>query len=162
MMGGVRMLVLLTILAAGLFVPTPSFAVNPDEILQDPGLEARAREISKGLRCVVCRNQSIDDSNAEIAREMRIILRERLLAGESDEEAAAFLVQRFGMFILLKPPVVPMTYLLWAGPAILLLAAIFGFSRVWGGRVPQQADGPALTDEDQALAASLLQERLPR
>ena len=90
-------------------VAPASWAVEPDEILDDPVLEARAREISKGLRCLVCQNQSIDDSNAGLARDLRILLRERLVAGDSNSAAIAFIVDRYGDFVLLRPPVKPTT-----------------------------------------------------
>jgi cytochrome c-type biogenesis protein CcmH len=102
-------------------------AVEPDEMLADPALEARARELSKGLRCLVCRNQTIDDSNAELARDLRVLLRERISAGDSDQEAMNYLVDRYGPYILLKPPVTAATILLWAGPALLLVFAGAGF-----------------------------------
>jgi cytochrome c-type biogenesis protein CcmH len=123
-------------------------------MLADPALEARARDISKGLRCVVCRNQSIDDSNAGIAHDMRVLLRERLLAGDSNAQAVDFIVSRYGDYVLLKPPVRPETWLLWAGPGLLLVLAAVGFVTVARRRQP---DGPApLTDADRARAAELL------
>ncbi len=99
-----------------------SRAVEPGEILDDPALEARARDISKGLRCLVCQNQSIDDSNADLARDLRILVRERLSAGETDEQVVAFVTARYGDYVLLKPPLKPATYLLWFGPAAIFLA----------------------------------------
>ena len=100
----------------------PVLAVNPDEILADPVLEGRAREISKGLRCLVCQNQSIDDSNADLARDLRVLVRERLTAGESNRQVIAFVTVRYGDYVLLEPPLKPTTYLLWFGPAAILLA----------------------------------------
>ncbi len=99
----------------------PVLAIGPDEILDDPVLEIRARSISKHLRCVVCQNQSIDDSNAEIARDMRLIVRERLVAGDSDDEAISYLVSRYGDYVLLQPPFKAATLPLWLGPPILVL-----------------------------------------
>lgn len=104
----------------------PAHAVEPDEVLDDPALEARAVEISRNLRCVVCQSQSIDESNAPLAKDMRVIVRERLVAGESDEEVYAFLVQRYGDYVLLKPPVQQNTVLLWAAPALILIIAVAG------------------------------------
>jgi len=107
-------------------VPTdwwPAAAVEPKEMLADPALEARAREISRGLRCVVCQNESIDESDADLAHDLRVLVRERLVAGDSDEQVVQFIVDRYGDFVLLRPPVKPETYLLWASPAILLLLA---------------------------------------
>jgi cytochrome c-type biogenesis protein CcmH len=100
----------------------PSFAVSPDEMLKDPAQEARAREISAGLRCLVCQNQSIDDSDAPLAKDLRVLVRERIVKGDTNEEAMEFLVSRYGEFVLLKPRFTMKTLLLWGfGPAILLL-----------------------------------------
>ncbi|MFZ5677998.1 MAG: cytochrome c-type biogenesis protein [Pseudomonadota bacterium] len=101
----------------------PAQAVQPDEILSDPGLEARARDLSAGLRCLVCQNQSIDDSNAPLARDLRILLRERLKAGDSDAQAVDFIVARYGDYVLLRPRFNAATWLLWIGPFALLAAA---------------------------------------
>jgi cytochrome c-type biogenesis protein CcmH len=113
------------ILAASLFgAPHGAFAVEPSEMLADPALEARARALSAGLRCLVCQNQSIDDSNAALAADLRVLIRERLAAGDSDGEVLDYLVARYGEFILLKPPVNGQTLLLWlVPPAVLLLGA---------------------------------------
>ena len=112
----------IAILAALIFVwSQPATAIGPDEILDDPNLEARARSISKQLRCVVCQNQSIDDSNADIARDMRLIVRERLVAGDNDDQAIAFLVDRYGDYVLLDPPFKAITLPLWLGPPFLVL-----------------------------------------
>jgi cytochrome c-type biogenesis protein CcmH len=123
------LLALLLIMSAS----CPGFAVNPDEVLQDVALEARARTIGAELRCLVCQNQSIDDSNSGLARDLRIIVRERLTAGDSDEQVIGFVVQRFGNFVLLKPPFEAATYVLWLGPALVLLSAFavyfFGLKR---------------------------------
>ena len=102
----------------------PAFAVQPDEILADPALEQRARALSTELRCVVCQNQSIDDSEAPLARDLRLLLRERLQAGDSDEAAKAYLVARYGDFVLLKPPFNTTTLFLWLGPFLVLAAGI--------------------------------------
>lgn len=104
-------------------VSAPSFAVDPNEMLADPVLEARARTIGKELRCLVCQNQSIDDSNADLARDLRILVRERLKAGDSDAQVVDYIVARYGDYVLLRPPVRMETYLLWFGPALVLLAA---------------------------------------
>lgn len=105
------------------FLAAPLWAVQPDEILDDPALERRARELSKGLRCLVCRNESIDESNAGLARDLRLIVRERLVAGDTDEEALAFIADRYGEFVLLKPAASGGNLALWgAGPAMLLAA----------------------------------------
>lgn len=102
--------------------PLPSVAVEPGERLDDLVLEARARDISKGLRCLVCQNQSIDDSGAGLARDLRVLVRERLTAGESDEQVIAYVTARYGDYVLLEPPLKPTTYLLWFGPAVIFLA----------------------------------------
>ena len=108
-------------LCLALLAATPAFAVQPDEVLDDPALEARARELSKGLRCPVCRNESIDESNADLSRDIRILLRERLVAGDSDAEAVDWLVDRYGEFVLLNPTTTGANLILWlAGPALLL------------------------------------------
>ena len=103
---------------------TPALAVQPDEILTDPALEARARAISAGLRCLVCQNQSIDDSDAPLARDLRILVRDRLKAGDSDKKIIDFVVARYGEFVLLKPRFEPHTMLLWLATPIVGLAAI--------------------------------------
>lgn len=114
----------LTLVLFLLLLPVPATAVQPDEMLADPALESRAREIGKGLRCLVCQNESIDESNAELARDLRLLVRERLKQGDSNAEVRDFVVQRYGDFVLLKPPVKPSTWILWYGPAgILLLGA---------------------------------------
>ncbi|OFX03858.1 MAG: cytochrome C biogenesis protein [Alphaproteobacteria bacterium RIFCSPHIGHO2_12_FULL_63_12] len=98
-------------------------AVEPDEVLADPALEARARDISRQLRCVVCQSQSIDDSNAPLAKDMRLIVRERLVAGDSNEEVYAYLVERYGDYVLLNPPIQKNTIVLWAAPLVIFLGA---------------------------------------
>lgn len=145
------------LLALAFLSTAPALAVNPEEMLADPALEARARELSKGLRCVVCRNQSIDDSNAAIARDMRVLLRERLASGDSDKEAVAFFVARYGDFVLLKPPVQPNTYLLWIGPIIILAASGTGFALYLRRRGKPTFDEP-MSDDDRRLIAALLRE----
>jgi len=134
----------------------PATAVEPNEMLADRALEARAREISRGLRCVVCQNESIDESNADLAHDLRILVRERLTAGDSDEQVVQYVVDRYGDFVLLRPPVKPETYVLWASPAILLLiaAAIIAIylRRHRGGGMAS----PPLTAEEQARVDALL------
>ena len=111
------------VFAAGL---APAWAVSPDEILDDPILEARARDLSRELRCLVCQNQDIDSSNADLARDLRVLVRERLVAGDSDGEVKAFLVARYGDFVLFEPPMKPATYVLWFGPALMVLLGAGG------------------------------------
>jgi cytochrome c-type biogenesis protein CcmH len=133
----------------------PAFAVEPDEVLADPALEARARAISQGLRCLVCQNQSIDDSGAELARDLRRLVRERLLAGDSDDAVRGFLVARYGDFVLLDPPVKPKTWALWFGPAAILLVASGGVL-VYFRRRRRWAPEPPLSPEETARLATLL------
>ncbi|MDP4594869.1 MAG: cytochrome c-type biogenesis protein CcmH [Beijerinckiaceae bacterium] len=132
-----------------LFVPL-AHAVQPNEILQDKGLETRARDISAGLRCLVCQNQSIDDSDAPLARDLRILVRERLKAGDSDADVLNFVVARYGNFILLKPPFNFQTVLLWLLPAIVLLLA--GGMVVWNVRRSRSALTRAVPLNDKEIA----------
>lgn len=140
---------------------TPACAVTPDEMLRDPATEARARVLSQDLRCVVCQNQSIDDSNAPLAHDLRVLLRERLTAGDSDKQAVDYIVARYGNFVLLKPPLQLNTALLWSGPALFLLFALFTFSRFLRGRTTSPAvdDSPALSAREQERLDALLNER---
>jgi cytochrome c-type biogenesis protein CcmH len=144
-------------LFTALLLGAPAFAVQPDEVLKDPALEKRAREISTGLRCLVCQNQSIDDSDAQLAKDLRLLVRERLVAGDTDQEVESFLVQRYGEFVLLKPTFGAHTLLLWLTPAlVLVLGGIGAYAAV--RRRPQPA--AALDAEEQkALDALLKQDR---
>lgn len=139
---------------------TPALAVEPDEMLKDPKLEARARRISQQLRCLVCQNENIDESNAPLARDLRILLRERLKAGDTDEQAIQFLVDRYGEYVLLKPRFAPHTLILWIGPFVvlglgLIAASIYLRRRVRQAREVLQADAP-LTDEERERLRDLL------
>jgi cytochrome c-type biogenesis protein CcmH len=120
-------------MVVALLALSPAFAVQPDEMLKDPALEARARALSEGLRCLVCQNESIDDSNAPLAKDLRILVREKLKAGDSDKQIIDFIVSRYGEFVLLKPRFEPHTWLLWlATPLVLfvaLAAIIYGYRR---------------------------------
>jgi cytochrome c-type biogenesis protein CcmH len=114
----------IVLLMAMFFVAPQSFAVLPEEILKDPALEARARVISQDLRCLVCQNQSIDDSNAPLAKDLRVIVRERLTAGATNEQVFDYVVSRYGNYVLLNPPLQSDTFLLWASPFIMLVIAL--------------------------------------
>ncbi|CDZ29395.1 cytochrome c-type biogenesis protein CcmH [Neorhizobium galegae] len=138
-----------------LLAPLPAFAVNPDEVLSNPVLEQRARNLSAQLRCMVCQNQSIDDSNAELARDLRVLVRERLTNGDTDEQVIDYVVSRYGEFVLLKPRLSAKTVILWATPVLLLLVgaiAILVFVRTR----PSQRAVAALTTEEQARIEELL------
>ena len=161
-----RPLALALLVAASLFAPAaltpaPAVAVEPDEILEDPALEARARELSKGIRCLVCQNESIDSSNADLARELRILVRERLVAGDDDGQVLQYLVERYGDFVLLEPPVKPATYLLWFGPLLLFLIGGLGVAAYFRGRRQPAAPAPPLSEEERARVARLLDEQEP-
>ena len=149
--------------------PLPSVAVEPGERLDDLVLEARARDISKGLRCLVCQTQSIDDSGAGLARDLRVLVRERLTAGESDEQVIAYVTARYGDYVLLKPPVKPGTYVLWFGPpalfAIGLLIVVLYVRRVRAPRAaaavgdgPEDAGAVPLSADERERLARLLDE----
>ena len=143
---------------AALAWTAPAQAVQPDEVLDDPALESRARELSKDLRCLVCQNQSIDDSDAELAKDLRVLVRERLVKGDSDDEVMNFIVDRYGDYVLLKPPVNAGTALLWAGPfAIFIIAGLT--VAVWLRRRQSHAvaaSGQGLSAEEQARLAALI------
>jgi cytochrome c-type biogenesis protein CcmH len=142
-------LVLLVVLAA---LAAPSFAVQPDELMKDPALESRARALSGELRCMVCQNQSIDDSDAPLARDIRVLIRQRIAEGESNEAVRSYLVSRYGDFILLKPPFKPETLLLWLSAPLTLAA---GLVAVWLARRRAQAATQALSAEEEAQLAAL-------
>jgi cytochrome c-type biogenesis protein CcmH/NrfF len=132
----------------------PAYAVKPDEMLADPVLEARAREISEGLRCMVCQNQSIDESDADLARDLRILVRERLKAGDSDRQVVDYIVSRYGEFVLLKPRLETRTLLLWGAPLLLLLAgAAF---MIHAAHARREVGAQPLTDAEKAELDALL------
>ncbi len=155
-----------------------AWAVNPDEVMADPVLESRAREISKGLRCLVCQNQSIDDSDADLAKDLRILVRDRLTAGDSDTAVVNYVVSRYGDFVLLKPPFKGATLVLWLGPGVIAglgLWAMIVFLRRHGGQGGKPGGGtqaapakaasrprPApLTDDEKKKLRKLLKEDGP-
>ncbi|UHD44846.1 cytochrome c-type biogenesis protein CcmH [Aureimonas altamirensis] len=138
-----RLLFALMLMFAALL---PAHAVQPDEVLADPALEARARTLSAGLRCMVCQNQSIDDSDAPLARDLRLLVRERLEAGDSDRQVMSYLTDRYGEFVLLRPPFRLGTALLWGFPVLLLLAGlVFLLVRSRG----RHRSEPRLTEEEE-------------
>jgi cytochrome c-type biogenesis protein CcmH len=128
----------------------PALAVQPDEVLPDPALEARARALSQELRCLVCQNQSIDDSDALLARDLRLLLRERLKNGDSDKQVLDFLVARYGEFVLLRPPLGWHTALLWLTPGLLLIGAVIGLVAVVRRRFGRPVTEPGLTPDETA------------
>lgn len=128
----------------------PALAVNPNEILADPALEARARAISANLRCLVCQNQSIDDSDADLARDLRLIVRERLVAGDSDEAVTQYLVDRYGEFVLLNPVIAPHTIVLWIAAPLFLLVG--GAVILLGARRRSRPSAGEELSEDEAKA----------
>jgi cytochrome c-type biogenesis protein CcmH len=143
------------VLALLLFLSSlPAFAVNPDEMLADPVQEARARAISSELRCMVCQNQSIDESNAELAKDLRLLVRGRIAAGDSDRDVVDYLVSRYGEFVLLKPRVSARTILLWAAP--LLLAGVASGVPVAVARGTRRRTVAALSDQENAELQHLL------
>ncbi|TRW14831.1 cytochrome c-type biogenesis protein [Glacieibacterium frigidum] len=142
------------LLATLLAIAVPAHAVLPSEQLADPALEARAREISKELRCVVCQNQSIDDSDAPLAADLRVIVREQLRLGKTDAQAKEYLVTRYGSYVLLRPPFRYDTWLLWLGPFAVLLAGA-GLVIAWLRARRGVAETPALTPQEQARLDAL-------
>jgi cytochrome c-type biogenesis protein CcmH len=147
-----RLALVLLLLAA---MVRPAFAVNPDEVLPDAALEARARAISAELRCMVCQNQSIDDSNAELAKDLRVLVRERIKAGDSDRQVMDYIVSRYGEFVLLKPRLGINTILLWGMPVFLLLAGGAVIARQVSRRRRLAAVEPLSAEEQTALDAIL-------
>lgn len=152
---------LLPLLLLAILLPLPVHAVQPNEVLEDTALEARARALSAHLRCLVCQNQSIDDSDAPLAKDLRLLVRERLVAGDSDAEVTNFLVARYGEFVLLKPPFGTHTLLLWLTPLLLLAGAATGIG--WRVAATRRAPAPAapLTADEQRRLAGLLDAPTP-
>jgi len=135
-----------------LLIAPLAFAVQPDEVMKDPAQEARARELSAQLRCLVCQNESIDESEASLAKDIRLLIRERIAQGESNDQVKDFLVSRYGDFILLKPPLKPETIVLWFGPPAMLVIGAFFVLRA-SRRAPTSA--AALTADEEAKLAEL-------
>jgi cytochrome c-type biogenesis protein CcmH len=147
----------MTILARMLFLilllPTTALAVQPDEILADSALEARARAISQDLRCLVCQNQSIDDSEADLAHDLRVLVRQRLQAGDTDAEVKQYIVERYGNYVLLSPPFNPSTGALWLGPLAMLLAGITVAILFYRQRQNADPESPLSPDEEKRVAS---------
>lgn len=136
-------------------LPFAAAAVEPDEMLDDPVLEVRAREISKDLRCVVCQNQDIDSSNAGVARDLRLLVRERLVAGDTNQEVLDFVQARYGDYVLLKPPFKPSTYALWLAPVLLVLFGLLVAALILM-RARTRRPNPALSSAEEREVAEIL------
>ena len=139
-----------------LAIAGPAYAVEPSEKLADPVLEARARQVSQGLRCLVCQNESIDESHADLAHDVRVLLRERITAGDTDAQATAYIVSRYGEFVLLEPPMKRSTYLLWFSPLLLLGAAATAVALAARSKITPPA--PPLDAAERQRLAQLMQE----
>lgn len=139
-----------------------ALAVQPNEMLKDQRLEERARELSRELRCMVCQNQSIDDSEAPLARDLRLLVRERLTKGDTDQQVLDFLVARYGEFVLLKPPLESRTIILWALPPVALLAGAIGLFFAVRRRRTSQPQPAALSTEERRRLSTLVDERRPK
>ena len=141
-------------------IPFVSYSVEPNEVLSDPILEERARDISKDLRCLVCQNESIDDSNASLAKDLRILVRERLLAGDSDDEVLNFIVDRYGEFALLKPRSDGFNLILWlSGPLMLLIALIISFSFIKTNNTSKRGSTAVLSDHEKRELKKIVGEK---
>ncbi len=160
-----KLIVILAVLLLAAFAAPAAYAVQPDEIMTDPAKEARARELSRELRCMVCQNQSIDDSDAPLARDLRLLVRERIAGGDSDNQVIDFLVARYGEFVLLKPRLSPHTLLLWLLPPLALAGG--GLALWFYSRRRANAGGAAdpsllhLTEEEEARLQRLLAAEAP-
>jgi cytochrome c-type biogenesis protein CcmH len=144
------------VLLALVAVLAPAHAVEPGEMLNDPALEARARKLSQELRCVVCQNQSIDDSSAPLAHDLRVIVRERLSAGDSDRQVLAFVQTRYGEFVLLRPPLKLQTLLLWLAPLLLLAGAALILFRARARQPAPATDAAPLSADEKKRLDELL------
>ena len=144
------------VLIVGLLASGPSQAVQPDEILKDPALESRARNLSRELRCMVCQNQSIDDSEAPLARDLRLLVRERLTQGDTDQQVLDFLVSRYGNFVLLRPPLEWHTMLLWGLPPAVLIAALVGLMIKARRQRPTASGTEALSQDEERRLSTLV------
>lgn len=141
------------LVALTLLVAAPAHAVQPEEMLEDPALEARAREISKELRCLVCRNESIDDSHAALAKDLRLLVRERVAAGDTDEEAVDYIVERYGEYVLLNPRMTGANLVIWlAGPVLLVIGGLGAWVFIRRRRVAPATPAGLTEDEARRLA----------
>jgi cytochrome c-type biogenesis protein CcmH len=152
----------LFLLALALAAAPQALAVQPDEILADPALEVRARALSKELRCMVCQNQSIDDSEAPLARDLRLLVRERLTQGDTDQQVLDFLVSRYGTFVLLRPPLEWHTILLWGLPPAALIAGLIGLMIKVRRQRPTASGTEALSQDEERRLSTLVDDRLPK
>lgn len=150
------------VLIVGLLASGPSQAVQPDEILKDPALESRARNLSRELRCMVCQNQSIDDSEAPLARDLRLLARERLTQGDTDQQVLDFLVSRYGNFVLLRPPLEWRTMLLWGLPPAALIAGLVGLMIKGRRQRPTTSGTEALSQDEERRLSTLVDGDLPK
>ncbi len=148
---------------SAMMLAVAAHAVEPDEVLSDPVFEERAREVSQALRCVVCQNQDIDSSNAGIARDMRLLVRERILAGDTNQQVLDFMVDRYGSYVLLRPPFNATTALLWFSPVLIgLIAALVAIMVLRGARKTKQRRPEPLSPEEEAEVARALSEMDPK
>ncbi len=152
----IRALPLAALALAAALAAGPAHAVRPDEMLSDPGLEARAREVGRELRCLVCRNQSIDDSDADLAHDLRVLVRQRIIAGDSDDRVIAYVRARYGDFVLLRPPFELGTLLLWGGPLLILVFGGVALARFY--RRKEATTAPPLSADERRRLASILGE----
>jgi cytochrome c-type biogenesis protein CcmH len=150
------------VLFVALLASGPSQAVQPDEILKDSVLESRARNLSRELRCMVCQNQSIDDSEAPLARDLRLLVRERLTQGDTDQQVLDFLVSRYGNFVLLRPPLEWHTILLWGLPPAALIAGLIGLMIKVRRQRPTASGTEALSQNEKRRLSTLVDDRLPK
>ena len=150
------------LVAVFLLFAAPALAVLPHEMLADPAQEARARELSREIRCQVCQNQSVDDSNAPLAADLRKLVRERIVAGDSDAQIFEFLVGRYGDNVLMRPPVRPSTWPLWFGPAAILLVAAIMLALLMRRRRAAAGPAPLAEDEERRLSELLARDERPR
>jgi len=155
-----RRWLLAALMLAAALAPLPAHAVRPDEMLSDPALEVRARDIGKELRCLVCRNQSVDDSDASLAHDLRVLVRQRLTAGDSDAQVVAYVRSRYGDYVLLRPPFQLDTWLLWGGPAAIFIIGLCGVGRyLW--RQARMTGAPPLSPDEERRLANILDEKPP-